>query len=392
MYRLVIAGGGFAGVSALRALARAPKSLRDKIEILLIDKKPYFEFLPMLPDISGGWLGPDRLRRSLDELAGSVGAGFVRERIDNLDLNNKIVKTAGQDIAYDQLIIATGSETNFYGNDFLRKRCSYIDNVEDAISVRKKILDKARKGSINIVVIGGGYTGIELASNLDILLRKNGLAHTVYIAERAKEVLMMLPGWMRDEVKKDLNLLQFVTLLLKYLNEYDVNTLLLESGKKIQDAVCIWTAGVKTPEFIDDLDVPKEKSRIVVDKYLRPLGFEEKGVFAAGDSAYFDSAGDGRPLRMAVMFSMGQGKIAARNILNSLGCKPLREYSPVDLGYLIPVANGNAPGMVLGVNIHGLLGYIMHYFMCIYRSETGKRTGILKDLFLKMINKKGGGR
>ncbi len=86
---------------------------------------------------------------------------------------------------------------------------------------------------------------------------------------------------------------------------------------------------------------------------------------------------------MAVMFSMGQGKVAASNIMNSILKKPLIKYHPVDLGYLVPLAHGKAPGVVFGRRINGFPGYIMHYLMCVYRSYWKNMGGIIKDLLLK---------
>ncbi|MFH1878129.1 MAG: FAD-dependent oxidoreductase [Candidatus Omnitrophota bacterium] len=387
MSRVVIAGGGFAGVSALKTLAKTPENNKGEIEISLIDKKPYFEFLPMLPDVAGGWLGPERLRQELKELASLSNANFIHDRIEKLDLEKKNITTTGQDIPYDHLILATGSETNFYGNNQLQNTCAHIDTVADAVSVLESMPKKNTPEETNIVVVGGGYTGIEVASNLDILLKKNNIKHRTYIVEQAKEALMTLPEWMRDEVNKELLKLGIETMCGRSVKEYDGGTVTLYSGETFRNAVCIWAAGVKTPQFIEDAGFPAERSRVVVDQNLRPAGNKIKDVFVAGDTAYFEYTEDGKPLRMAVMFSMGEGKTAARNVINSIKGKPLAEYRPLDLGYLIPVANGNAPGKVLGLNIHGFSGYLMHYFMCIYRAEPAKRWGIIKDIFFKISKK-----
>lgn len=387
MSRLVIAGGGFAGVSALKTLSKAPKSLKNKLEITLVDKKPYFEFLPMLPDVSGGWLKPDRIRRGLREICKTRGAAFLEKRIDRLDLEGNTVRADGQDIPYDHLILATGSRTNYYDDHEMREKCICVDSVADAVSARELVLEKAGQGDINIIVVGGGYTGIELASNIDLLLKRNAKPNKIFIVERAREILATLPAWMRDEVKKELAGLGIEIICDDPVKSYDGSSLTLSSDRKIKDAVCVWAAGVKTPDFIDDLDIPKERSRILVDEYLKPAGSGINNVYAAGDTACFKGTGDDTILRMAVMFSLAQGKNAAGNILRQITGRPLTRYEPVDLGFLIPVASGKAPGKVLGANVHGSAGYLMHYFMCIYRSEPANRYAILKDLYHRYLTK-----
>jgi NADH dehydrogenase FAD-containing subunit len=81
---------------------------------------------------------------------------------------------------------------------------------------------------------------------------------------------------------------------------------------------------------------------------------------------------------MAVMFAMGQGKVAAENIVNSFSGEPLRKYKAVDLGYLIPFTTRKAPGVIMGIKVSGIIGYFMHYFMCFYRSTWRNKLKILK--------------
>lgn len=385
--RIIIAGGGFAGLSALRTLARE-RAARREFEILIVDKKPYSEFLPMLPDVAGGWLGPDRIRGDIERRAGSAGAAFLQAEIIQLDPDKQKIKTTLGDVSYDHIIVCTGAETNFYGNNVLREKCFSLYTVREAEELRDKALEKGCSGEVNIVVSGGGYTGIEIASSLDTLLKNNGVRHNTVIVEKSSEILMMVPGWMRDEAKKELTKLDITVITGASVSEYDGSTVTLSSGETIQRAICVWAAGVKTPRYIESTPFDTERSRIVVDKCLAPISGRWKNIFAAGDSAGFNHTKDAKPLRMAVMFSLEQGRIAALNTLNSIDKSPLIEYSPLDLGYLIPVASGKAPGVVLGAKVHGLAGYLMHYFMCVYRSLPAKRTGIIMDFLKKGRNKK----
>ena len=360
--------------------------------MILVDRKPFFEFLPMLPDIIGGWMEPKILRRDLSSLVKKERAEYVKSEIKSIDPGNKVIKTDGGDIIYEYAVLATGSKTDFYGNSFLQRSCLKLDNVDDAVSVRETILQKAcAADEINILVAGGGYTGIEIATNINFALNKEGIKHKIFIVEKNKDILMMVPDWIRSEIKRELEKLGIKVRCGEALKEYDGEAATLESGRRITNALCIWAAGVKTSDFVKEMKVPTQRTRVVVDKELRPRSGIFSDIFVAGDNSFFEGGTAGKALRMAVMFSMGQGKTAADNIARSIIKKPLIQYSPVDLGYLVPVANGKAPGIIMGSRIHGLLGYLMHYFMCAFRSEWRNKAGVLKRLVLKNYGSKKGG-
>ncbi|MDD4013864.1 MAG: FAD-dependent oxidoreductase, partial [Candidatus Omnitrophica bacterium] len=264
--KIVIAGGGFAGISALKTLSKRSERSKRSIEITIIDKKPYSEFLPMLPDVAGGWLRPELLRTDLRRIAASAGAVFAQEEITGLDTAAGSLRTREREILYDFLILATGSETNFYANDVLSRKCLRLDTVEDAVSIREKVLQRGKSGEVNIVISGAGYTGVELASNLDILLKEKGVQHNVSIVEKADEALMMLPGWVRREVMEELGKMGIEILTGTSIREYDGSTAVLSSGEKVDNALCVWAAGVKTPSYVEASSLPKERSRILVEE------------------------------------------------------------------------------------------------------------------------------
>ena len=384
---IIIAGGGFAGLSALRRLNRYRRMLADRgYEIVLIDEKDDFEFIPMLPDLIGGWLSPRRLKRSNSELASRYGCRLIKGRIERLDPERKTITAGAEEINYDYLIIATGSCTNFFDNRPVRDACRKVDTIDDALKIKEELLGLASSApEVNVVVIGGGYTGIEAATNILWLFRSIRTSHChVTMVERASDILMAVPEWMRKEARRELEKLGVIIICPDSLKSYDGHAAALGSGLSIKADICLWTAGVKLSDYLDGFKAEKERTRIKVAPTLKIMGQEHKDIFVAGDTASFQDRRAGRAIRMAVMFSMGQGKVAAENIVRSILNKRLVEYKVLDLGYLIPMAHGKAPGIVLGMRVHGFLGYLLHYLMCIYRSEWKNRFGIVKDLAVKM--------
>ncbi len=388
---IVIAGGGFAGLSALRRLSGFKKSSLTDFNLVLIDRKDAFEFLPMLPDVTGGWLDPEGLRSDLKKACNSQRCEFIKDEVTGIDIARRKITFSNSSLDYEYLLISSGSETNFFSSSNERPGVYKLDNVDDAIKIRKALLKRVEEAPpVNIVIVGGGYTGIEIATNINYLLGRRGANHRIFILERANDILTMVPGWIRDEVRKELMKLNIEIISGDSLKEYDGETVFLESGEKKEHAFCIWAAGVKTPSFVDKIEAEKERTRIKVTEELWMKNAQDKNVFVAGDaSAFFDERAKNF-LRMAVMFSIGQGKVAAANIGNTVLKKPLIKYRPIDLGYLIPMAHGKAPGVVMARRIHGSLGYLMHYFMCIYRSETINKMRVVRDLLKKQYGKKGG--
>ena len=249
-----------------------------------------------------------------------------------------------------------------------------IDDTEDI----RKILEVLENNRFNnYIITGGGYTGIETASNLWLYLRKRRLSGRIIIVERASSILGTLPEWIKEHIGGNLKRCGVEVKTKTEIKEMQGSKMILSSGEKLGNSMLLWTVGVQTPGFVRDL--PAEKSsqgRLKVDPFLRI----RETVFAAGDSAFFET-GKG-PLRMAVQFAITEGKTAADNIIRSIRGKKLLPYKPLDPGYIIPMADNDSCGIVLGMKAKGRMATMLHYFMCLYRSCSCKnRIGIIKDLF-----------
>ncbi len=369
MNRVVIVGGGFGGLAAAGRLHRSG----IKVDCTLIDQKATSDFLPALPDVIGGRIAPRFLAYPLDRLGRKLGFTFARDTVVSLDVANRLVKTSTQTFRYDYLIIASGSGTNFYGREDI-KECAYtLDSARDASKLASALKEKSYKA---IVIVGGGYTGVEVATNARVFLRRRGWHKEIIIVEARPALLGNLPDWIRDYVQTNLASLDITIMLDTLVDKVAGNEVTLSSGKRVSNELLIWTAGVRTSDFIQNLAAEKSpQGRLEVDEYLR---LDER-CFVAGDAAGFSY--QGRPLRMAVQFALSQGTCAADNVLRLISGAPLRAYSPTDLGYVVPMANGKSCGVVMGINIKRALPTLLHYFMCILRSRGIKnRLGILHQL------------
>ena len=355
MPKIIIIGAGFAGLSAAKRLSKCGLDLDVKI----FDKKADVDFLPLIPDVIGRGINPELLTCNIQNLLGKK-IKFIREEVTSVDLESGQVFTSGSSYVYDFLLIASGSQTNFFADTRLQSQAYALNSVKDVLALMKALRENQFE---NFIVCGGGYTGIEAATNLRLFCRKNGVAGNIVIVERSPEILGPLPGWMKNYAKNNLRELKVEVLTNSVVESIRAQQVVVSGNRLFEKAALIWVPGVKTADFIQKLTLNKNpQGRIVVDEYL---GFRQ-GCFCAGDAALFTAKNIS--LRMAVQFSIAEGSQIADNIIRSIKKLPLKRFHPCDLGFIIPMANNKSCGAVLGLNLKGFLPTLLHFMMCIYRS------------------------
>ena len=371
---IVVIGAGFAGLRLARLLGRWRRRLEGR-QVLFVDSKDTFDYLPVLPDVAGGRLRPQRACEDLASYLARQGVNFTRGEVVRVDTDAKEVALAdGRVLGYAYLVVACGAMTDFQGRSDVSVRALKLDTVDDAAAVRAACLAHPQK---KIVVVGGGYTGVELASHLAVCLRRCRIKKAaVMLVEQAEEILPALPEWMRDYCRVNLSRLKVTMYPACTLAEAGPGRVRLSNGISVQDAALVWTAGVRPPAFVATLPYKKDASgRLVVDGGMRCA----EDCFAVGDAASFEHRG--RPLRMAVPFAIAQADVAAANVVRAcLGRGRPKRFRPWERGYLVPMANGRACGKVVGVRAAGRFAWCLHYFMCLYRSVSWRmRLGIFWD-------------
>jgi NADH dehydrogenase len=222
MNKVIIIGGGFAG---LAAAARLGKSNLD-LEVILIDKQKEFNFLPMLPDIIGRAIMPRFVTNRIEDLSKAFGFNFINQEVVRVDLEKKEVSTNLQILNYDYLIIACGSQTNFYGNENIKKYAYKLDNAQDAELILRALENNKLD---SYIVAGGGYTGIEIATNLRVYFEKRAKDKRIIIVERAPTILGPLPEWLKDYVLANLKELNIELYLNTVIEKIEGGRILLSS-------------------------------------------------------------------------------------------------------------------------------------------------------------------
>jgi NADH dehydrogenase len=372
MERVVIIGGGFAGLSAAGILSRRGKGL----EIVLVDRKNCFNFLPLLPDALGRGISPELMAYPLKNICSALRIRFIHDIAQTIAPDGKSVHLeSGLNLDCDYLLLSCGTETNFYGNTLLSYFAHKLDNVSDALKLRQTLMTGCYD---NYLIAGGGYTGIEIAGNLSLFLREKRRKSRIIIVEKGPAILGPLPEWMKAYVSKNLAELGVEVRTGLSINESRAGRSALSDGSIFGNSMVIWAAGVKTPDFIDRVPAQRTaQGRLKTDEFLRI----NRTCFAAGDNACFSS--EPGCLRMSVQFAIKQGEACARNILKGVNSLPPVKFRPVDPGYIIPMTNDRACGIILGRPLKGILPLFLHYLLCVYRSRGLKNRARLALLLLK---------
>lgn len=384
---MLVLGGGLAGLSAARRLARCGGR---RVRVVLIDRKPHSEFNPLWPDLVSSRVRPASLRYGLEGFCRRHGVQFVQAHISAIDPAQRSVRTDAGELSGDFLLCCLGAQPNYFGREDCRARTLSLVSVDAAMEIRRRACELARAGrqrgqAYNILVVGGGYTGLETASHLFALLggqdRRAAQAGRIIVLEKLPRVLATLDEHISDWAGRfmaDLGVAVRTQLTIESFQ--DDQTVRLTDGSMVDSALVVWATGVVAADPLGAMDLPRTAGRrLAVDSMLRVPGRE--AFFAAGDAAGPILPGHDAPLRQAVQFSLAGGRQAADNILASIRGRRPRAFAPLDPGYVLPLARGVAVGRVQGRTVRGALPSCLHYAMSVYRSWSWRnRLDLLRDL------------
>jgi NADH dehydrogenase len=293
---VVIVGAGFAGLSAVAALHKAP------VRVTIIDRNLYSTFQPLLYQVATGGLNPGDIASPIGGFTAKRNSRYLRGELAALDQKDRRITLAGgRQLDYDYLIIATGVAANYFGVPGAAENTYGLYTRADSIVLRDHIMnglerlngDQDPSHEFAVTVVGGGATGVELAGTLGEL-RGTVLRGTfpdvdparlhVRLVEMAPELLMPFHRKLREYTRRQLARRGVDVLLNTEIREVAPDHVLLGDGTRVQSDLTVWAAGVGAPARVADLGLPQGKGgRILVEPDLRVQGSD--CVFAAGDIA-----------------------------------------------------------------------------------------------------------
>jgi NADH dehydrogenase len=374
---VVIVGGGFGGLTAARALRRAP------VQVTLIDRTNHHLFQPLLYQVASAGLSPADIASPIRSiLARQKNTRVLLAEAARIDLGaKKIVLTDGE-LAYDYVILAAGMKTNYFGHDDWEPYAPGLKNLEDAIEVRRRVLlaferaeretsEARRKQLLTFVVIGGGATGVETAGAfselsrfvLDKDFRAIRPAETrVVLVEAGDRVLPAFPDDLSASARKQLESLGVEVRTGAKVTAITDDGVELGS-ERIPASTVVWGAGVSVTPLAKTLGVPLDRQgRVIVAKDVSIPGHPE--AFAIGDMAHFDQ--DGQPLPGLSPVAMQQARSVAKSIRATIAGEPRKPFRYVDKGTMATIGRSRAVAEAKGIHMSGLIAWLAWLFVHIW--------------------------
>ena len=388
MRKIVILGGGFAGVECARRLERGIRS-NSLTEITLVSEDNFLLFTPLLPQAASGMVQTRNIIIPLRAILKKTKC--YESRVQGIDPVAKKVSLWGTPerhgitLDYDYLVVALGSETNFFGMSDLENNAFQMKTLNDAVAVRNRVIDileqadsetnpDIKKSLLTIVIVGGGFAGIETAGELHDLLTDAVKYYPnvsrddihVMVIEQSSTILPSLTGKLADFARKKLSENDIDIRVDTLVVSFDGNVATIKKidkddpdnkiTERIHTKTLIWTAGVTPVNTIKRSVFKTQQGKIMVDEYLEAEGFPN--VFVAGDCALFYDE-DGRPFPPTAQVASSQAKTIATNLAAMINGHSKRAYSFKPQEHMAVIGKRTGIASILGMKVGGVLAWML---------------------------------
>ncbi len=368
---VVIVGAGFGGLRAARALRHAP------VNVVLVDRRNYHLFQPLLYQVATAGLSPD-------EIAYPVRAIFQRQRnlkfrlaeVKAIDFSAKRLTLSTGELAYDYLILAIGGATNFFGLETVKKNGFGLKDIDEAVALRNHILrmfelaaqepdGDRRRALLTFVVVGGGPTGVESSGAISELIRlvlnkdyqiSNFKEVRVMLLEATDRLLAAMPEPLREATAETLWNKKVEVRFGTAVEDYDGQRVLLKGGEVIPACTVLWAAGVQAAPLAFGLGLKQARQgRLVVTPTLQAPDHPE--AFIIGDAAYLEQ--DGQALPMLAPVALQQADLTVKNIRRLIAGEPLETFHYKDPGTLATIGRNAAVADFGWLRFTGFIGWVL---------------------------------
>ena len=374
--RVIIIGGGFAGVQFAKKLSH------KKFQLVMLDRHNYHTFQPLLYQVATSGLEPDSISVPLRKIFAHRKNSYFRLcEVLSVDPEKKLLHTNIGLLTYDYLVIATGSSTNYFGMENIMKYAMPMKTVPEALDLRSLILQnieqsllaedrKLRQSYLDIVIVGGGPTGVELAGALSELknhVLPNDYAEidfrlmNIHLIEMGPRLLNSMSEKASEKAKDFLEDFGVKVWLGVSVTDYNEMEVKLGSGGTLFTKTLIWTAGVQgmALEGLPSDSISKS-DRILVNEFGQVKGVEN--IFAAGDVAVVDTK-DSEPYPMVAQVAIQQGRNVAKNLNLSARGKPMVPFKYFNWGSLATIGRNRAVADFPIVRMQGRFAWFAWIFI-----------------------------
>ncbi len=368
---VVVVGAGFGGLWTAKALADAP------VRVTMFDKNNYHTFLPLLYQVAAGELAPEQIGYPVRAILREYkNVDFALAEVTAVNLNNKTIHAAGNEIAYDYLVLATGSVSNFFGIPGAAEHTFSLKALEDGVVLRNQILRRfelamyepdevVRRRLLTFVVVGGGPTGVEYAGALSELIY-GPIARDypaldvnevrIVLVEATSDLLGAMPAHLREYAATRLENMRVDVLLDTRVTAVSAEAITFADGTQVASDTIVWTAGVGGDELAADLGLELTgNGRLLVEPTLQLPGHPD--VFVIGDLAGFATEDGFLPMLAPV--ATQQGTAVGENIKLALAGKPLTNFVYKDRGAMATIGRNKAVAMIAGRSFAGVFAWLV---------------------------------
>ncbi len=372
---IVIIGGGFAGLSAAKALHRAAA------RVILLDRLNHHLFQPLLYQVATAALSPGDIAAPIRwVLSRQRNVQVLMTEVQKVDLTARKVVVEGGEIAYDYLILAPGSTSSYFGHPEWASAAPPLKTLEDALEIRRRVLmvfelaererdSRAREHLLTFVIVGGGPTGVELAGALIEIARHSVVRDfrsihpettRVILVEAGPSILPTFPEALRATARGSLERLGVEVRERTTVTAVEPGSVTLGT-ETVRAGTVLWAAGVAPSPLLSTLAVPLDRTgRVVVQPDLSLPGFAN--AFVVGDAAAVHKT-DRTWLPGLAPVAMQEGRHAALNILRRIRDEPTRPFAYVDKGTLATIGRGSAIADFGRVKLSGYVAWLAWLFI-----------------------------
>ena len=367
----------------MKAALDLEKKLGKEAEITLVDKSSYHLFIPALYEVASVYgieRDPFAVKISKTicipfvDIFENKKINFVQAEIIEIDLTNKKIRTrGGHELSCDYMILALGSQTTDFGIPGVIEYAYQFKSLNDALMINEKVNSLHREAGqgkkelpIRILVIGAGFTGIELAAELSscvkTLAHKCDLRHgctMITIFEAGPKILSAISDKERQIISERLTRLGVIIMENSPIEEVAANSVKMKDGRALSGDMIIWTAGITANKILENTHgLNLNKGRIVVDDNLAVIGY--KNIYAIGDNTEFIDKNIHKPLPSMAYIAQGEGITAAKNIYNTINGAPPKAYGIPPSIWIAPAGGKFALAHLWwGMSIKGFWGWVM---------------------------------
>jgi NADH:ubiquinone reductase (H+-translocating) len=369
--RVIIAGAGFAGLTCARRLKRVD------VDVLMIDRNNYHLFTPLLYQVASALLDPGEVARPVRELIRPLhNVEYRQAEVNGADLQRKLLLTDHGPLPYDYLVLATGAQTDYFGNDSLARHAFGLKDLNEGLALRNRVLARfeasrwakgaaERRTLLTFAIVGGGPTGVELAGAyaelIRLVLRKDfrdlDLKEVrVLLLEASNTVLATFAPELQVAALRSLESKGVEVKLGAKVAEVAKESLTLASGEEIGTSTVVWTAGVMASRVGAALEVELgRQKRVKVGPTLQVPG--HPSCFVIGDLA---AASDGDAvLPMLIPVAMQEARRVAATIGDMVRNLPAKPFRYKDPGIMATIGRNSAVAQLGSVHLSGFLGWAM---------------------------------